>query len=1045
MKKTCRNKVFKLLFYSKEFFLALIVAFLFCVPTLYAKSEYGELLSVNNIAQQEIIKGKVVDIDGVPLIGVSVSVKDTKQGSVTDMDGVFSQRASIGQTLIISYIGYTTKEVLVKDYSSLNITLEDDDITLETVVVTALGIKREQKALSYNVQEVKGDELLGVKDANLINSLSGKVAGLTINSGATGIGGATRVVLRGSKSITKDNNALYVIDGIPIFNSNTGGLEQNNEYADQPGGEGISDLNPEDIESMSVLTGPAAAALYGSNAANGAIIITTKKGQAGKPKIIVSQQSTFSKPFILPKFQNKYGNDKGVFNSWGEEQDKYSYDPGDFFSTGSTHITNVSLSVGNQQNQTYASVGGTWGNGIIENNDYNKYNITLRNTTSFLNDKMTLDFGLSYVKQSDKNMLSSGQYNNPLLAVYLYPRGEDYSNLKEYEKWSDVTQLNEQVWPWGSQNLSLQNPYWVLNRNVRTNKKDRYMANISLSYDVLDWLNLVGRARLDNFNNLSEMKNYATTPLLHAPEFGRYKYVQDVNKQVYADFLVNIDKYFGDYSLSANIGTSISDMRNTGRGVDGGLMIPNFFAATNIDKSDPKMEIIHHGWHQQTQSIFANIQLGWKNMIYMTLTGRNDWDSALAKTSKTSFFYPSIGLSGVISEMVRLPKEISYLQVRGSFSSVGSAIPRHLSIPSYTFDSQSGTWYTNTYRAADNLKPERTGSWELGLSSKFWGNKLTFDLTWYKSNTKNQTFNPEARTASGKSSIYIQTGNVENTGWEMALGSNLRKGDFSWSGSFTASTNKNKIKEMLSEGVVFNADGTSIKLEDMGQGGIGSAEYRLRTGGTMGDLYIKKQLKRNEDGSIYLTEKTDKDPGGYPVLESLDSDDYIKVGSVLPKWNLGFRNDFRWKDITLGLMVSARFGGVVVSPTEAMLDGFGVSKRTMKARDNGGVSAGNGTMIDTEKYYTVTGGVEGLMSEYVYSADNVRLQELSVGYYLPSKWVNDIAKIHVAFVGKNLWMIHKKAPFDPEVTASTGTYFQGIDYFMQPSLRNIGFSLRFEF
>lgn len=991
--------------------------------------------------QNEACKGIVKDETGTAVIGAAVLVKGTGNGTLTNIDGEFTlNNVNVGDIIQITFLGYTTQEIKW-DGNPLNITLKEDAQILDEVVVTALGIKREQKALSYNVQQVKGDELLAVKDANFMNSLTGKVAGVNINAGATGVGGATRVVMRGVKSISKDNNALYVIDGVPIYNSNGGALtDGNNEFADQPAGEGISDLNPEDIESMSVLTGPAAAALYGSSAANGAIIITTKKGQEGKAKVTISHQSMYSEPFLLPEFQNKYGNKAGAFRSWGDVQNKYAYDPRDFFNTGSTHQTSASLSVGGKQNQTYASIGGTWGNGIIENNNYKKYNVTLRNTTKFLNDKMTLDFGFSYVKQNDKNMLSSGQYYNPLTSVYLFPRGEDFNQVKEYERWNDETKLNEQAWDWGNQNLDMQNPYWVQNRNIRTNKKDRYMANVNLSYDILDWLNVAGRARLDNFNNLREFKLYAGTVEMHAPEFGRYKYAETIDKQIYADLLVNINKYINDFSINANIGTSISDMRSTERGADSGLLIPNFFAGTNLDKDYAKIEFIHTGWRQQTQSIFANFELGWKSMLYLTLTGRNDWDSALALTENSSFFYPSVGLSGIVTEMLELPKQISYLQIRGSYSSVGSAIPRHLSIPTYSFNSQSGVWETITHRPATNLKPERTGSWELGLSSRFFDGKLSFDLTWYKSNTKNQTFNPTVQTADGESSLYLQTGDVQNMGWEMALGANLRSGDFTWNGNFTASTNKNEIKEMVPEGRFLNADGTSIVFDDMSQGGVGSAEFRLRPGGTMGDLYIKQKLKRNEDGSIYLTPKTATDEGGLPVLESTMD----KVGSVLPKWNLGLRNDFRWKDVTLGFMISARFGGVVVSPTEAILDGFGVSKRSQIARDNGGVNI-DGTIIDAEKYYSVTGAANGLMSDYVYSADNIRLQELSIGYHLPKKWFNNIADVHVAFVGRNLWMIHKKAPFDPEATASTGTYYQGIDYFMQPTQRNFGFSLRVGF
>jgi TonB-linked SusC/RagA family outer membrane protein len=900
------------------------------------------------------------------------------------------------------------------------------------VVVTALGIKRAQKALSYNVQEIKGEELTGVKDINFMNSLSGKVAGVNINASAAGIGGATRVVMRGSKSITKDNNALYVIDGVPIFNTNKGGLDMNNEYATQPRGEGIADLNPEDIESMSVLTGPAAAALYGSNAANGAIIITTRKGAMGKPKVTISNQTTFSRPFVMPEFQNRYGNRPGEYRSWGDKQSIYSYDPKDFFDTGATVQTSATLSVGTDKNQTYMSLGSTSANGIIPENDYLKYNVTLRNTTKFLNDKMTLDFGFSYIKQKDKNMMAQGQYYNPLTAVYTYPRGEDFGYARNYEVYDDDMRYNVQQWKWKDQGLAMQNPYWVINRNQMINKRDRYMMNVNLQYDILDWLNVMGRTRLDNAYNAYTQKNYATTDKLFAPETGRYKSTKEDYKQVYADLLVNINKYFGDYSLSANIGTSISDMRSDEAGVDGSLQIPNFFAITNIDKNAAKTTLIQNGWHEQTQSVFANLELGWKSMLYLTLTGRSDWASALAKTSSSSFFYPSVGLSGVISEMVKMPDFISYMKVRGSYSSVGSAVPRNLSIPTYVYDAQGGNWNTITNMPIYDLKPERTGSWEAGLSTKFWGNRLSLDLTWYKSNTKNQTLNVPISASTWYTSMYVQTGNVENQGVEITLGADNRWGDFSWNSTFTASYNQNTIKELGEYPDPFTKE--KITLGYVSQGGIGASEFRLYKGGTMGDLYIKKKLRYDENGSVVLNEN------GTPAFDDVMD----KVGSVLPKWNLGFRNDFRYKNLTFGFHVSARLGGIVVSPTQAILDGFGVSEASAAARDRGGVVIGN-TTIGAEQYYTATGQTEGLLSNYVYKATNVRLQELSVGYNLPARWFSNLMKVNVSFVGHNLWMIYNKAPFDPEMTASTGTYFQGIDYFMQPSLRNLGFSVKVDF
>lgn len=984
------------------------------------------------------IKGIVTDKKGETLIGVSVMIQKTTKGTMTDLDGKYSiDGVSIGDIVTFNYMGYKSIRITVSNFEDLNIQLEESDVALGEVVVTALGIKREQKALSYNVQEIKGDELLGVKDVNPINSLAGKVAGVDISTSSSGIGGATRVVMRGTKSITKDNNALYVIDGVPIFNNNRGGLAENTEYETPSGGEGISDLNPEDIESMSVLTGPSAAALYGSSAANGVIIITTKQGVAGKPKVTISNQTSFARPFVLPFFQNRYGNANDAFSSWGELTDK-RYDPKDYFNTGAQFQTSVSVSMGSEVNQTYVSLSNTSADGIIPGNSYGKNTINARNTTKFLDNKMTLDFGFSYIKQKDANMIAQGQYYNPLVPVYTFPRGEDFSALKDYETYDPTIKLSKQNWKWGDQNLSMQNPYWIQHRDPTRNKKDRYMMNVNLKYDVLDWLNITGRLRFDNATNeYTQKKYYSTEKKLITENKSTFKSAITRDQQTYADLLININKYIGDYSIGANIGTSISDMRSTENGFEGWMIVPNYFAWTNLDKNDPKLESIENSWHEQVQSIFANVELGWKSMLYLTLTGRNDWASALARTKQSSFFYPSIGMSGVVTEMLNLPKDISYLQVRGSFASVGSSIPRNLSIP--TYPKKDFQWSIMTYMPLSDLKPERTDSWELGLSSKFFGNKLEFDFTWYKSNTKNQTLNINLSPSSGYKSMYIQTGDVENTGIEARLGTNFDWGNWRWSSNFTASYNKNTIKSLM-DGDFYDPEGNLLdNIDQLTQGGVGAAEIILKKGGTMGDLYIKNKLQRNDDGSIYLN------PQGSPVLNNLSGDEMEKAGSVLPKWNLGFRNDISWKNINLGFLISARYGGVVVSHTQAILEGFGVGKNSATARDQGGVPTGDGKMINPKTYYELTGTQQGLMGDYVYSADNIRLAELTLGYTLPKKWFNNVMQMHIAFVGRNLWMIKNDAPFDPQATASTGTYYQGFDYFMQPTTRNLGFKVRLEF
>lgn len=991
--------------------------------------------------EKKIVKGVVVDETGETVIGASVTIKGTTTGTMTDLDGAYTISGKEGDIILFSFLGYKSQEIKIGSQNELNIVMEPDSKQLDDVVVTALGIKRAEKALSYNVQQINNDEITTVKDVNFVNSLAGKVAGVTINSSA-GAGGASRVVMRGVKSITKDNNALYVIDGMPMFNVSGGDIGENYMYADQPKGEGISDLNPDDIESMSVLTGPSAAALYGSSAANGVIVITTKKGRVGKPKVTISNQLTFSKPITPYEFQTQYAASENQYRSWGPATDGLKDSRMDFFETGAINQTSASLSVGSNTNQTYASVSHSFSEGIIPENEYKKTNLTLRNTTSFLNDKMVLDFGFSYIKQSDKNIIGQGLYFNPIPAIYSFPVGRNITDYRNnYESYDETLGFNVQNWPKEYEGvLDSQNPYWLLNRMPRSTDRDRYMMNVSLKYEITDWMNVAGRIRFDNSRSGLESKLYASTNSKFSdnPKTGKYKNVTDDDKQTYADIMLNINKQFGDFSINPIIGASLSDIKHISKGMEGPLMVPNYFANSNFDMTSSKTYPIHSGWHTQEQSIFASAEIGYKHMLYLTLTGRNDWASQLAKTKQSSFFYPSVGLSFLASEAFNLPKQISYLQLKGSYSSVGSPIPKNLSIATYEYNKDFRSFNSNTFLPLSDMKPEKTNSWEFGVSSKFFNNKLFFDLTYYHSNTINQMLTLDISATSLYTKMYVQAGDVRNKGLEISLGTNLEIGNVSWSGSFTAGYNQNKILKLIDKDATVDVDGDKIPVGEMFNGereAVGASAYYLKEGGTMGDLYVKNQLKLDNDGNLVL-DPTEK----MPVMENTEK----YVGSVLPKWNFGFRNSFVWKDFNFGFMLSGRFGGVVMSPTEAILDGYGVTKTTAKARERGVVVVKD-VAFNPEDYYTAIGSRDGLLSDYVYKGDNVRLQEISFGYTFPRKVFKDKLKLNLSFVASNLWIIYKDAPFDPELAGSTGTFYQGIDFFMQPSTRNIGFSIKAEF
>ena len=978
------------------------------------------------------VKGVVTDADGAPVIGASVIVKGTTVGASTNTDGSFSLQVpppAENAVLTVTYLGYEPVDVTVGSRTDFRITLRDSAVAVENVVVTALGIKRQEKALSYNVQQVKSEELTTVKDANFMNSLVGKVAGVQINSGASGPGASARVVMRGEKSIEKGNNVLYVIDGIPMYNHSFGG--DGGTYAKQAGSESAADINPEDIESINMLTGPSAAALYGSDAANGVVVINTKRGVKDRTVVTVSNSTTFSKVYRLPDMQNSYGTSSGLMN-WGE---KYAstFDAKKFFNTGTNIINSVSVSTGNEKNQTYISASTTNTAGIIPENTYDRYNFTARNTTSFAKDKLVLDLGASFIIQHDENMVTQGKYYNPLPALYLFPRSDDFDEIRLFERWDPVRGYMVQYWPYGEGAHSLQNPYWIQNRMNRETSKRRYMLNASLRWNITDWMNVSGRVRVDNSEYRIKQKLYASTLTTFCGTNGGYEDQTQHDRSFYGDVMLNIDKTFGDdWTLNANIGASINDQRYEQAGVAGDLLLTNHFAMNNLNYQE-KFKPLQEGWHDQTQAIFASVEVGWRSMLYLTVTGRNDWASQLAYSKNSSFFYPSVGLSAVVSNMVNMPEWFTFLKVRGSYSKVASAFARYLSNPAYSFNNQTHNWSKPSTYPAYNLKPEDTKSWEIGLNARFL-NHINLDVTYYRSNTYHQTIYAPLPSSSGYNQVVVQAGDVQNQGVELALGYNNKWNDFTWSSSYTFTLNRNEIKR-LAAGEVNPVTGETITDNEIQKDWLGASNVApqviLRPGGSMSDIYVNHELKRDLNGNIEIDPST----GNLSIAET----DFRKVGQLSPRYTMGWSNSFGYKGIELGAVLTARIGGLTYSATQGVLDYYG-------ARDRGGIPINYGT-VDPQKYYSAISTAEGgYGAYYLYSATNVRLQELSLQYTLPARWFRNKARLTVGFVAKNLWMIYCKAPFDPEISAATdNAYYQGVDYFMQPSTRNFGFNVKLQF
>ena len=988
------------------------------------------LFSVPFVLAQVLVKGTVKDNLGEGVPGASVQVKGTSQGTITDLDGKFSLNIpQKNATLVISFIGYMTVEVKADSQKPMVITLKEDTKTLDEVVVVGYQEVR-RRDLTGSVAKANMTDVLTAPVASFDQALGGRIAGVNVTSGEGMPGGNMSIVIRGNNSLTQENSPLFVIDGFPIEDSSA-----------------ASTLNPSDIESLDFLKDASATAIYGARGANGVVIITTKKGKAGATQIQVSSNTEFMNPLRLPDFQTRYGTGRkgkasgSTIHSWGaplNQAARYNYSPEDFLQTGHILTNSVTLSGGTEKNQIYFSTAAVNSKGLIPNNKYNRYNFTFRNTSNLLNDRLTLDVSGSYIIQKDRNMINQGVYSNPLVSAYLFPRGDDFSLVKAFERWNPARKIYEQFWPQGEGgDLRMQNPYWIAYRNPRENSRKRYMFTGGITYKITDWMNVAGRIRVDNTNSLYTEKLYATSnpTLLENSKKGKYTETRGEERQTYGDVMLNLSKTFKEkFSLDAHIGASIKDNRFDELSVYGPIAgAPNIFNVVNLDKSQKKTP--KTGWHEQTQSFFYSLELGWKSQLFVTTTGRNDWASQLANSPQKSFFYPSVGVSWLPSSTFNFPEKFNYLKIRASWASVANPFPRELTIATHPYDDTISGWDDKSNYPIGQLYPERTKTWELGFDARFL-HGFTLSASWYRADTYNQTFNPNLSASSGYSDIYIQTGHVRNTGVEASLGYDHQWKNWNWNSQFTFSWNKNKIIELCKEWYNPITEET-ITMNRLQISKLGRAKFILKEGGSMGDLYSTTDLRRDDKGNIEI------DEGGNVVVEDNLPD--MKLGSVFPDYNLAWRNSVSWKNLNLGFLVTARIGGIVNSLTQANMDLFGVSEATAAARDAGGALVNGRSLVNPETWYTAIASQGGIPQYYTYSATNVRLQELSLGYTIPRKWLHNICSITVSFVGRNLWMMYCKAPFDPEAVASTNNFYQGMDYFMMPSTRNLGFNINIKF
>jgi TonB-linked SusC/RagA family outer membrane protein len=1021
------------------------------------------VVSISAQAQEKSISGNVTSqSDGSTLPGVSVVIKGTTTGTETDFDGNYSIKASVGEILRFSFIGMKTKEVTVGASNTIDVVLEEDADQLDEIVVTALGIKKSRKTLTYSAQDVKGDDLTKVKQVNPINSLSGKSAGLTITRSSSGAGGATKVVLRGNSSTT-NNDPLYVIDGIPMLNSGNG---QNGETpganifggltGNRDGGDITSLINPDDVESMTILKGASAAALYGSQGANGVILINTKSGKEGKIKVNFNSTLTIDNVFTLPELQSEYqslsvgeaiGENGNVTNatSWGPATSGLSNDVDSFFNTGVTAINSISLSAGSKKAQTYFSYANTNASGVIPNNKLNRNVLNLRETASFLNDKIQLSANISLSDQRIQNRPGNGLYSNPLTGLYLHPVGIDrdiYKNKFEYFN-TGLNMMDQYATSFDG--TIQQNPYWLINRNPSKDIVQRVLASANIKYQITENFALQSRASYDKSFFTFDKRLYGGTDSNFAPATGRYILEKTENTQQYIDLIGTYNRELSeDFDFGLTVGTSLTkyktgDQIQLDSGLEG-LQYSNEFTIANFESSRGiRQQVVN----REVQSVFGAANIGYKNMLYLDVTGRTDWSSTLVNTDSKSFFYPSVGLTGILTEAFEMPEAISFAKVRVSYAEVGKDIPAYATVPLRTIGTTNSGGVIGAANQAsfapivgETLQPERQKSFEIGTEWRFFGNRLGLDLTYYNSKTENQIFFIDAEpNAEGYTQNIVNAGEISNEGIELVLnGKPIVNDNFTWNTSLNFATNKNEVISVHPS----LQNGEAI-LTAPGVNGYG---YSLIEGEDFGSIQANS-IQRDDSGLAIVT----VDENGVFAFETTG---FETVAHAQPDFTLGWNNSFDFKNFTINFLIDGKFGGEVVSVTESINDLYGVSQASADARNtNGGfvnvvTTDGTAAQMTAQDYFTKTGGRAGLLGEYVYDATNVTLREVSVGYNIPNPG-EFFESVKISLIANNLLFLYKDAPFDPNIASSTGIGLQGVDIYGQPSTRSIGLNINVNF
>ncbi len=1012
---------------------------------------YGYSLGVN---AQASVRGTVTSSDGEPIIGANVIELGSNNGTVTDLDGNYQLKVGPNAILEFTYTGYVSQKFTVGTQTIINVTLAEG-VALSEIIVTALGISRERKSLSYAAQTIQGGQLTQVRDANFVNTLQGKVAGLVVTSASSGVGGATRVNLRGNRSIQSSNNALFVVDGVPVDNSTPG--QVGNDFGGYNGSDGVANINPDDIESINVLKGAAASVLYGSRAANGVILITTKKGSAGAISVDVNSGAQFDAPLTLPHLQNEYGQGNGgafgakASASWGPKMNNQAVidwtgkaqgmvpqpnNISDFFQIGSSFNNSVGIKGGTDKVQSYFSFTNNQAAGVVPGNSLDRNTINLRISTN-LSKKFSTDAKVTYVNQILNNKLRSGEESSEVMNLYKTPRSIRIEDMQNYESEAGVPTY------WTSSSIYM-NPYWTINRTSADEERTRTTGLVSATYQINDDIKVLARVSLDQYTDKGENTFYNNT-LLFAWLGGTYqksfRQVQERNSEL---LLIGNKKLNNKVKLSYTFGVADvarkSDFTQTSAN---GLLVPNKFDlgfARNLAVGTGLVE-------RDLQSVFGSVQVSLKDYLYLDVTVRNDWSSTLP--APHSYFYPSLGLTAVLSDMVELPSFISFAKLRGSYTRVGNDAAPYLLTQTYSFSQGGVGGFINrdATQAFGELKPELTTSLEFGFDGRFFDNRIGLDVTFYKTNSINQLLSLPLAPASGFSNQYINAGDIENSGVELTLtGSPIKKNDLTWDVMLNYARNVNAI-------VALHPD---IKQTFISSGFVRTAGVLVKEGGAYGDLYADGWA-RTPSGQLIM------DGAGKPLVSS--TQEYL--GNFNPKFTLGLNNAFSFGKIRLNVLVDARIGGVMTSGSDASLAFDGSSAITTAYREGGWVLPGvtlsnneyipNTYPINAETFWTtVSKGRYSWGQVFTYDATNVRIREAAVGYDITinSQYVK---KATLSIVARNLFFLAKgnaiidipgiptrKMWFDPDVNLGAGNY-QGVEFGTLPSSRSIGLNLSLSF